>query len=142
MSLVAIMDQLAAKLADLPDLEQVVGRLNLDPTPPCIDIYPGDPFDNLDATGFADRNGAYVFTVRARVSTADHVAGQDVLLSWMDADSDTGVAALLEDDQTLNGYAGSVDVESMSGFRHYVDVAGQHAYLGCEWRVRVLPEAS
>ena len=47
-SLEEIMDALAAQLdttltAVIPDL-QVDGKLVPNPTPPCIDIYPGDPF--------------------------------------------------------------------------------------------------
>lgn len=142
MSLVAILDELADKLADLPDVEQIRGRLNLDPTPPCVDIYPGDPFASQDEAGFGTDIGAYTFTVRARVATADHEAGQETLLAWMDDTSDTSVAVLLEDDQTLNGLASSVYVTGPSGFRHYIDHAGQPAYLGCEWSVKVLPETS
>lgn len=142
MSLVAILDELASKLDSLPNVAQVRGRLNADPTPPCIDIYPGDPFGSQDEAGFGDSLGAYIFTVRARAGTSDHEAGQEVLLSWMDDTSDVSVAVLLEDDQTLNGLASSVYVTGPSGFRQYIDSNGQAALLGCEWAVKVLPEVS
>lgn len=142
MSLLNIMDELALILEDLPQIEQSVGRLNENPTPPCIDIYPGDPFDSQDEAGFQQADGSYVFTVRGRVNTADHEAGQDTLLGWMDFLSSSSVDALLEDDQSLNGYASSVVVQACSGFRHYIDANGQQAHLGCEWRVKVLPVTS
>ena len=57
----------------------------------------------------------------------------------MDDEDAIGVAPTLMEDQTLNGLASSVYVEGNTGYVQYLD-AGQEgaAYLGCEWRVRVL----
>jgi hypothetical protein len=118
------------------DVEQVVGRRVFAPTPPAVDIYPADPFRTTDAAGFGDISGAYVFTVRARVNTTDNEAGQDVLLAMMDDEHDLCVAVALEDDQSLNGLASSVDVGGPSGYRLYVE--GDQAFLGCEWNVTVV----
>lgn len=134
-----LMDALALALATLPGVEQIVSGLNITPNTPCIDIYPADPFADDDEAGFGDHVSGYTFAVRARVGTLDHDGAQDVLLDWMDGLSDTGVAALLEDDQTLSGLASSVRVTGPSGYRHFVDVGGSTAHLGCEWRVKVLP---
>lgn len=144
MSLRAIMDEIATTLGDAlgADVEQVVGRLVTEPSPPCIDVYPGDPFADDQGAGFGDIAGRYILTVRARVATADHEAGQDVLLDLMDADGDLSVATILQDDQTLNGHASSVKVDGPSGFRRYVDSNGQQALLGAEWAVSVMPEFS
>lgn len=133
-----IMDELAAVLDDTLSLEgfQVVGRLNLSPTEPAIDIYPADPFRTPEEAGFQEINGALNFIVRARVA-GDADGRQDLLLALMDDEDDLCVAAALEDDQTLNGLASSVDVQGPSGYTQYVESAGG-AYLGCEWRVRVL----
>ena len=84
---------------------QVTGRLNPNPTPPSIDIYPGDPFRDVTTAGFQQIGGELLFTVRARVTTVDNVAGQNLLLRLMDDDDAISVAGTLMDDQTLNGLA-------------------------------------
>lgn len=119
-------------------VEQVVGRLNPNPTPPSIDIYPGDPFRESEQAAFGDVNGALIFTVRARVAAPDNPAAQDVLLNMMDDESDECVAFALMDDQTLNGLASSVKVDGPSGYVSFVDSGGEGALLGCTWRVTVL----
>lgn len=120
---------------------QVVGRRNFNPTPPSIDIYPGDPFrDTLTSTaGFLQDAGELIVTVRARVTTVDNMAGQDLLLRFMDEEDPIGIAAVLQDDQTVNGLAESVFVDGNSGYVQYVEggVDGG-ALLGCEWRVRII----
>lgn len=117
---------------------QVTPRRNFNPTPPSVDIYPGDPFrETGDAAGFSEAHGEMIFTVRARVTTADYIGGQDLLLRFMDEYDPISVAALLEEDQTLNGHASSVFVEGNSGYLQYIEGEGE-PLLGCEWRVRVL----
>ena len=91
---------------------QVTGRMNPNPTPPSIDIYPGDPFRDTPTAGFQDVGGELLFTVRARVTTIDNIAGQDLLLRLMDDEDDISVAGTLMEDQTLNGLASSVFVEA------------------------------
>ena len=119
---------------------QVTGRRNFNPTPPTLDIWPGDPFRSTpDTAGFQETGGDLVFTVRARVNTVDIIGGQDLLLRLMDDEDDISVAAALMDDQTLNGLASSVYVEGNSGFIEYRGDSGDEGgLLGCEWRVRVL----
>jgi hypothetical protein len=131
-----IADELAAVIAaeNFPALEQVHARLNLDATPPSIDVYPGEPFFSTDAQGF-DGRGAYNFTVRCRVGSTDADAQQDVLLDL--ADWDEGLARVLEDDQTLNGLASSVSVTGPTGFRPYRG-RGDMVQIGCEWSVNVI----
>ena len=145
-SLADLLDELAATMlavvgpAVTETEVQVVGRRNFNPTPPSIDIYPGDPFrETPGIAGFAETGGELLLTVRARVSTVDNIAGQDLLLRLMDDEDAISVASTLMEDQTLNGLASSVFVEANTGYVQYVD-AGQEgaAYLGCEWRVRVL----
>lgn len=144
-SLIEILDEMAATLDAIvgpvalgQDAVQVVGRLNLNPTPPAIDIYPADPFRGTESASFLDR-GELFFTVRARASTADNEAGQDILLHLMDDDDPLSVAAALEDDQTLNGLAGSVKVDGPTGFQPFGD-SGAHGgiLIGCEWTVTIL----
>ena len=141
-----IMDELAATLetafaglqfADDTVIVQVTPRMNVNPTPPCVDIYPGDPFSDGVGAAFGDR-GEIVFTVRARVDTADQTAGQDLLLELMDDASDFSVATALLADQSLNDLASSVNVEGPSGYTQFVDPGGQGALLGVTFRVTVM----
>ena len=117
------------QVSGLTDL-QVHGWLNANPTPPSIDIYPGDPF--LDGGGFGSRDQWAYFTVRARVSTADQDAGQQRLLRLLDTGDPASVQAALE--KTV----GVVPDGGVTGFREYLDqpVDGGRL-LGCEWRVQV-----
>ena len=118
---------------------QVTGRLNPNPTPPSIDIYPGDPFRDVTTAGFQQTGGELLFTVRARVTTIDNTAGQNLLLRLMDDEDEISVAGTLMEDQTLNGLASSVYVESNTGYTRYLDGGAEGSgLLGCEWRVRVL----
>ena len=70
-----------------------------------IDIYPGDPFRDITTAGFRQVGGELLFTVRARVTTVDNVAGQNLLLRLMDDEDAISVAGTLMEDQTLSGHA-------------------------------------
>lgn len=140
----AIMDELAAVLDDVlgagvlgDDAFTIVGRLNLDPAVPAIDIYPAPEFVTADSRGFGDPDGTLQFVVRARVD-GDAYGRQDLLLSLMDAEHDNCVASALEADQTLNGLASSVAVDGPSGYTIYADMGGARSHIGAEWRVSVL----
>ena len=144
-----LLDEMAATIQAVLDAElgagfgQAVGRRNFNPTPPSIDIYPGDPFREDAAAGFeaSGRRGELILTVRARVTTVDNTAGQDLLLRFMDDQDDIGVTPALQDDPTLNGLASSVQVTGDTGYLRYVGEGGDESgggYLGCEWRVRVI----
>jgi hypothetical protein len=132
---------LEALRADIPDI-QIYPRWLASATPPTIDIYEGDPFQN--GLGFGPGGGwEMFFTVRARVTTADSDAGQDLLAQILEPE--TGVAAALMADQTLGGVVDSLafgddgGAPGVSGLREYVeDVAVNGRLLGAEWRVRVL----
>ena len=81
----AMADQIREALLSVTDVAvQVEPRMVLNPSPPTIDIYPGDDSRDPSSAGFDDVAGGYFFTVRARVSTADETAGQDLLLAFMD----------------------------------------------------------
>lgn len=144
--LAAIMDAMEAKItaavasASFP--VQVRGRLIPNPTPPCIDIVPGQPSRENELAGFGDLMGGLVFTVRARVTTADNEAGQDLLLSFMDDEHDLSIAEALEADQTLGGLVASVDVNALTGFIPYTDPGSEGQLLGCEWQVTVVNATS
>lgn len=118
---------------------QVYPRLVVNPSPPCIDIYPGDVPRETDTAGFSVSgiDGGVFFTVRARVSTADTDAGQELLIAFMDDADELSLAVALMEDQTLGGLANDVTVEQQTGFVEYP--MGEGSLLGCQWRAWVLP---
>jgi hypothetical protein len=144
-SIPEIVEALAAALEalreDIPDL-QIYPYWLASATPPTIDIYPSDPFQI--GMGFGPRGGwEMFFTVRARVTTADSDAGQQLLYQMLEPE--TGVVAALVADQTLGGVVDTLGLgedgggSGTSGLREYVeDVATNSRLLGAEWRVRVL----
>lgn len=141
-SLIEIAEALAAALepirTDVPDL-QVYPYWLQNATPPSIDIYPGDPFQ--DGAGFGVGHNTVFFTVRARAATGDQDAGQQELLRLLDPNEPTSVENALTADQTLGGVVDSVAVtaDGVSGYREYVeDTAVNGRLLGCEWRVQVM----
>jgi hypothetical protein len=80
-----------------------------------------------------------VFVVRARVSTVDWQAGQQLLLRLMDPRSpDTSVVGLLLADGTLGGAVQASTVELPTGYGEYADPASDGRLLGCVWRDRVV----
>lgn len=133
MSLQQVWQELADALEPLTtvvDGLQVYGFWNDNPTPPSLDVYPGDPFQDGSAFG-VDQSTVY-FTVRLRVGTADLQAAQLLLLRMLDpADAASVEAALAADDTAY------VVPEGVSGFREYGEDSGSsERMLGCEWRVR------
>lgn len=141
-SLIEVMDALAAQVEEalgtaVPGI-QVEGRLVFNPTPPCIDVYPADPFQEQAAFGLTSREAT--FTVRARVSTADQEAGQELLLDLMDVRGTASLLAAIEGDRTLGGTVDHLTVDGPSGFIVYQDASGPSAgsLLGAEWRTRVI----
>jgi len=133
----ALAEQLQSELDPAVDLLQVTGRLTFNPTPPAIDIYPSDPFQ--EQLAFGGRQVEVFFDVRARVSTAEHEGGQDLLLSMMDPAATTSVAAAISSDRTLGGTVQDAAAESPSNFGAYVDPGpNSQALLGCVWRTRVI----
>jgi hypothetical protein len=141
----AIMDALASQIYDelcgtanmpIPDL-QVDGRMVPSPSPPAVDIYPADPFQEPLAMG--PGNNVLYLTVRARVTTADSESGQDLLLSMMDPEASTSMAQAILSDKTLGGAVGKVHInEGPSAFGVFQDTGGDGNLLGCTWTVRVI----
>ncbi len=140
-SLLEIMDALAKQIDDSLGTAvegiQVVGRLETNPTPPCVDIYPADPFQ--EQTAFMLDSREMKFTIRARVTTADHQAGQDLLLSLMDVRADSSLAATIYTDQTLGGKVAQASiVDGPSAYGQYADSGGEGDLLGCQWTAMVI----
>jgi hypothetical protein len=117
-AITASLDPLTVEIRGL----QITPGINPNPTPPSIDVYPAD----VSGTPASINGWEESFTVRARVSTPDDLAAQELLLSLMDADGPTSVIAAL---RTNSGFA----VDERTGFQPYPG-----DYLGCEWRVRTI----
>lgn len=116
---------------------QVESRLNPNPSPPSVDMYPADPF--TEQTGFSVISRELYFTVRARVN-GDQQAEQDFLLELMGPGDDNWFSDVIAGNRSLSGTVSQVSVqEGPSGFRQYQDAGGEGSYLGCEWRIRVIP---
>lgn len=112
---------------EIPNL-QITSGWNSNPTPPSIDIYPADPFQDYSTFGL---NAITYWTVRARVSMADEASGQETLLRLLDPTDPASVEGALGDTATKTP-------EGVSGFRTYSEDSGTpEQMLGCEWRVRV-----
>lgn len=139
----ALADQIRTTVAAVTDVDvQVEPRLVVNPTPPCIDIYPGDLGRDAESAAFDEISGGYFLTVRARVSTADNEAGQDLLLAFMDDTDGLSIGQAIMDDPTLNGYAASADVQAQTGYVLFPDPGGEGVLLGCQWTVLVIAGAS
>jgi len=115
---------------------QVEDRMVLNPTPPCIDIWPGDPSLDPALSGFGQIAGGELITIRACISTADDRAGQDLLLAFMDDEDPLSVGAALLADPTLNGWAQTLDLVARSGYVRVPVSTGE--YLGCLWTFEVV----
>jgi len=118
---------LLALVEEVPDL-QVTPLWNDNPTPPSIDMYPGNPFQT--AAAFGDPNVQVFFTVRARVGTADIDNGMELLYRFLDVQDPASVEAALAaaDFVVVN--------DGVSGFLQYAEDAGANErMLGAEWRV-------
>lgn len=141
-ALTDLMDAMAERLRDAfsaSELDiQVEPRMNLNPTPPSVDIYPGDTARETSLAGHGDISGGYVITVRARVRTADHSAGQDILLAFLDDEDDLSIASAILSDETLYGVADTVGFDNVSGFVLFPDSGGDGAFLGCLWTFTVV----
>lgn len=120
-------------LADVTDVAvQVEPRWVSNPTPPCIDIYPADPSTtDPDLRAFGELIGGELVTVRARVDLSDTVAGQDLLLAFMDDEDPLSIVAAVDTDKTLGGLADATDMRLRSGYVRFIESGDQ---IGCLWQ--------
>jgi hypothetical protein len=125
--LLEVVDALLPLQQELPELNVYAGYVE-NPTPPCIDVYPGTPFQEGAGMGVASKR--IFFTVRARVGTGDPSSAQALLLRLLDpADVASVEAALLEADAV-------VAEDGVIGFTQYADDSGAaERMIGSEWRI-------
>lgn len=116
---------------------QVVPMLWASPTPPAIDIYPGDPFQ--EGIAFGRGNNAIFLTVRARVDTPDNEGAQQMLLGLMDPSADESLALAVLSDRHLGGTISDLQVTGPTNYGVFQDAGGNGNWLGCTWTVQVLP---
>jgi len=130
-----IASQLEQRLSiEIPVL-QVTATANRNPTPPSVDVYPADPFQEPDSFGPPHRQATFV--VRARVTDLDVDSGQTLLLEMMDPDSAKSVLAALAADGSFGGACQDSTVEGPSAWGEYQDGSGE-TLLGCQWRLRTI----
>ena len=125
---------------------QVEPTMVLNPTPPCIYMYPADPSNDGGTGSFGSTyeqmaEGHWV-SIRARVNPNDNVANQEVLLDLMDPVSDISLVQALYDDPTLSGVVADVNLNSTSGFVLVPKVDGSAVHVGVIWRFLIVPESS
>lgn len=104
----------------------------------CIDMFFGEPSRDPESAGFGELSGFYVVTVRARTTVNDSSESWDVLTDMCDDQHALSVAAALESDPTLNGWATDVSVDSaqFSGPGQF-PVGTAAPMIGYTWRVLV-----
>jgi hypothetical protein len=124
----AIVDALEPLTLEVPGL-QVNGWFNPNPSPPTIDVYPADPFQ--DGAGFSVQGKRVFWNVRARVATADGEEASRLLLRLLDTQDAASVEAALANADVVVGNDGAV-----SGFLRFTDdTVGD--LLACQWRVEM-----
>lgn len=138
----ALADMLRNELTGATDIDlQIEPRAVLSPSPPTIDMYPSDPSEDAAYAGFGDLYGAFLLTVRVRVSTADQESGEDLLLGFMD-DGDLSISAALAVDPLLGGIA-RVAPLGRTGYRDFPIPGTEGAvYLGCLWPLLITKRPS
>ena len=131
----AMANRISVVLASYSGNIQVIARMMSQPTPPTIDMYPGDISRGTDAAAFG-LEGEFLFTVRARVNDNDEDSQQDLLLAFMDDHNALSVPMALLADPTLGGVATSVDVIDPTGFVVYP--FGDQSLIGFQFTCRVI----
>ena len=121
---------------------QVEPRRVLNPTPPTVDIYVGDPAKGFDAAGFGDMAGEDIYTVRLRVGITDYEENHELLYDFMDEESPLCVPMAILQEDTLNGLVNSIDITSFSGELLFPNLEGTMVHIGCQWGFQVIPARS
>jgi hypothetical protein len=149
LTLATILTELAGVIRDtvedVTDVDvQVEDIIVVNPTPPCIDMWPATPSSDIEPTGFSTNMGneGEMITVRARVAASDSRAEQELLLALMDEDDPLSVAAAVLEDTTLNGTASDVALRDRTGFLPILDLTGSVAMISCEWTFMVIKAQS
>ena len=120
-----------APLATLIDGLQICAFINGPATPPSIDMWPADPFQ--EGAGFGTKEIRCWWRVRARVATSDLEQASRLLYRMLDTTDPASVEAAL----AVGGLATIDDRHgNVSGLRTYSDDPARDM-IGCEWTVGV-----
>ena len=148
-TLATILTELAGVIRDtvddVTDVDvQVEDMIVINPTTPCIDMWPATPSSDIEPTGFSAHlgNEGELITVRARVAATDSRAEQELLLALMDEEDPLSVAAAVLEDTSLNGTASDVALRDRTGFLPVLDVTGSVSMISCEWTFMVVKALS
>ena len=132
----AIATQLEQRLTPHIDVLQVTRTANRNPTYPCVDLYPGEPFLEPDTYGITHQRAMLI--VRARVNDLDADAGQTLLLEMMDPSSPKSVAAALAADGSFGGACQDSVVAGPFRWGDYTDASGSGGdVVGCQWQLTI-----
>jgi len=132
--LATIRQALADALDPIGDDVQVSAYLLAQPTPPTVQILPGNQDYDLAFKRGLDRR---TFTVQGFVPVNESDETQKLLDELMAPTGARSVKALLEADVTLGGVVGGLQVTADSGYAMQQHPTGIWTLL-CEWTVVVL----
>lgn len=108
------------------------GYLLASPTPPTIEVFPGQTeYDSVFQRGMDE----VVFIVRIVVSMTLDQASQMTLDNYLDPTGTSSVKALLEADRTLGGVVKDLRVEEATG--HQRSTVEAKEQLSADWSVRI-----
>lgn len=133
-----IRDDVASELATAGIDIEVEPFMVVEPSAPiCIDMFSAPSARTSAGAGFGDIAGFYVLTLRARASANDGYEAQAVLRDMIDDAHALSLAAAVEADSSLDGYATSVafDPEGFTGLEDFS--TGKQLLVGCSWRLLV-----
>jgi hypothetical protein len=134
----AMADQIREAVVLVTDIDiQVEPYWIADPSPPTIDMYPGDVARGTEAQAFGT-DGEFLFTVRVRVPANDPVENQATLNALMDDVDPLSVAAALEDEPTLGGLAMSLDIDAATVTGLTLYQYGSESLPGRQFTCRVI----
>lgn len=112
------------------------------PTPPTLEVAPGDPLIEYDLA-FNRGGDRYMLLVRGVVALGSDIGAQKKLDQYLAPDGPLSVKAAVEAElattgaNTLGGLVASCRVISCGNYRPYAS-EGKGVMLGAEWTVEVL----
>lgn len=140
----AVANQLRDELQPQTDIAlHIEDRAFLAAETPAIDMLVTSP-TGLEAglQGYGDLTVAIPLTLRVRVSTADLITGEELLLAFMDDEDPLSIIAALDSDHTLGGWAQDVIWDETtfpwSGYTDFPDINGDGILLGATCQIVVL----
>jgi hypothetical protein len=126
-----IREGLAANLAALAGF-QVSAYMLANPTPPAVQIIPGEVTYDLAMHRGLDE---ITMLVQAFVALSSDIGAQKRLDALLDPTGSNSLKTVVESDRTLGGIVGGLQVTNVTGYRTAQGANGP--ILLCEWSVTV-----